>query len=278
MRTLKFEHILLPLFFSTTAHLLAGMMIFILAGQMETTEKQNTINPTKVIQIEKASNELLKKLRTVGIKNGKKEFSTPRTVSSPRKNKQTKIKTNKINLSALATKKMKNYNIETSRTPRKKIVTRYNRLAASKMLRELSVSRSDAQALRNANFNLKFEAPEGVSEDELNSMEKIFYGFQKRAYQTYVSSFLHQYNEVITRKPYLKRHLTGGKHTMTGRITFDKKGNIISTKIIRWSVDDNLQQLFENTLHGIRAIYNPPRAMVEKDGEFKIYYKLVISG
>lgn len=145
------------------------------------------------------------------------------------------------------------------------------------MMREMGTQSTRAEVLKRTGFNLHFEPPEGVTEDELNSVEKIFYSFQKRTFTTYVTSFLSTYQQKIINKPQLRTALQSERHLLTGKIDFDREGNILRIKILRSSPSDEVHQLFEETLKGIQGLPNPPKALVEKREQFTIYYQLNIN-
>lgn len=145
------------------------------------------------------------------------------------------------------------------------------------MMKEMGTKSTRAEVLKRTGFNLHFEPPEGVSEDELNSVEKIFYSFQKRTFTTYVTSFLSTYQQKIINKPQLRTALQSERHLLTGKVDFDKEGNILRIKILRSSPSDEVHQLFEETLKGIGGLPNPPKALVEKREQFTIYYQLNIN-
>ncbi|CAN0071766.1 unnamed protein product, partial [Chrysoparadoxa australica] len=143
--------------------------------------------------------------------------------------------------------------------------------------KSLGTQSSDAEILGRAGFNLHFEPPEGVNEDELNSTEKIFYSFQKRTFVSYVNSFLSTYQNAILNKPQIQSALRNEKHLLTGKIDFDKDGNILRIKILRSSHDDDIHNLFEKTLREIRTLPNPPKDLVDGRDQFTIYYQLSVN-
>lgn len=145
------------------------------------------------------------------------------------------------------------------------------------LMQQMGTKSSRAEVLKRTGFNLHFEPPEGVSEDELNSVEKIFYSFQKRTFTTYVQSFLSTYQQKIINKPQIRAALKTERHLLTGKIDFDKEGNIMRIKILRSSPSDEIHELFEETLKGIRSLPNPPKDLVEKREQFTIYYQLHIN-
>ncbi len=145
------------------------------------------------------------------------------------------------------------------------------------MLRDSGAQSQQAEILKSTGFNLHFEPPEGIPEDELNTAEKIFYSFQKRTFIGYVNSFMSSYNATLNQYPQIKNALRNERHLLTGRITFDKEGNIMRIKILRSSNNDEVHKLFEKTLLNIRSLPNPPKAIIEDKDQFNIYYQLRIN-
>ncbi len=145
------------------------------------------------------------------------------------------------------------------------------------LLKEMGTNSTMSEVLSNTNFNLHFEPPEGVSEDELNSTEKIYYSFQKRTFIGYVNSFYSTYQSIVLKRPTLLSILRSERHLMTGKVIFDIEGNIMRIQILRSSSNDDLHELFETTLRNIRSLPNPPKDLVKGREEFTIYYQLRIN-
>lgn len=151
------------------------------------------------------------------------------------------------------------------------------RMNQKRFLKKISTERYLDPVLSNSNFALNPEIPQGVSEDELNSADKVFYSFQKRTMEQYLSSFVDQYQNMKRAKPQIKAKLISKQHLLTGRITFDKMGNIVTIKIMKSSQDDDIHMLFEETLKGIGNVPNPPDDIISSDDQFTIYYVLKIN-
>lgn len=243
----------------------------------------------KTFKIRKITRKELKKIRTVGVKNGKKTFSKKLPKGNqPRKKKKLSITSLKpivkpstkivkikdfdfSKISGSVKKRLSFSGIETTT----KYVRKEHRISET-YLNHLSLSPDNAKVLRKSGLNISFDPPEGVKLDELNSLEKIYYSFQKRTWEVYVQSFLQTYERLSLEKPRIKRRFDNEMHVMSGKILFDKDGNIISIKIIRSSTDDDLHELFEETLKKINSLPNPPKDLVEREGNFTIYYQLKI--
>ncbi|EQC48144.1 hypothetical protein M899_2663 [Bacteriovorax sp. BSW11_IV] len=134
------------------------------------------------------------------------------------------------------------------------------------------------QMLANKDFDLEFTPPEGVTEDELNSFDKIYYSFIKRTYEKYVNSFVTNYFSLLTERPYLAGDIENQKHYVRARVTFDKKGNIMAIKIFNEKSSDAVYELFERTMRGLGSLPNPPKEFFEgKEEEFNIYFVLKVN-
>lgn len=135
-----------------------------------------------------------------------------------------------------------------------------------------------AAALNNTDVLVNLEVPEGVDQDELNKYELMFYGFQKRTATGYINNFYKHLDKFQRENPHLTFPMTDTKQTMTGRVTYDNKGNITQIKMIRWSNEQRLQDFFEDVLKDMDTLHNPPQALWERTGEFSIFFSLVLNG
>lgn len=138
-----------------------------------------------------------------------------------------------------------------------------------------SLTPAEEKIIDGADFNIAFTPPKGVKYDELNPLEKKLYSFQRRSYQIYVQSFLRTYFRAKLQKPYLLQKLAAADLTLHGKIVFDSSGNIVSIKIINPTGDDDITNLFQQTLETIEALRNPPAEIIE-NGTFSGYYTLIL--
>jgi hypothetical protein len=92
-----------------------------------------------------------------------------------------------------------------------------------------------------------------------------------------VNSFYSSYQSLILKRPSLLGVLQSERHLMTGKVIFDKEGNIMRIKILRSSSNDDLHELFETSLKDIRSLPNPPKDLVKNREEFTIYYQLRVN-
>lgn len=135
-----------------------------------------------------------------------------------------------------------------------------------------------ARSLSNSDILVNLEVPEGVNPDELNEYELMFYGFQRRTAIGYVNSFYKKLDKFQRENPHIQFPMTDTKQVMTGRLTYDEKGNIKQIKMIRWTNVDRLQGFFEEVLKDMDTLHNPPKPLWSKTGEFSIFFSLVING
>lgn len=128
---------------------------------------------------------------------------------------------------------------------------------------------------RISNFEIRYERPEGVSEDELNSDEKAYYSFYVRSYQNYFSKIYSNYEKIVLERPALSR-VFDKKHLLIGKIDYDENGNIVTVRIIKSSEDDDLHYFFEETLKQLNQP-NPPKVFTKNRKQFSIFYQLQIN-
>ncbi len=219
---------------------------------------------------------LLEKMRLIGTKDGQKDLSL--------KVAQEKNLKESLSLNDLSAKYQKTQNnpptIYQKRSSSDIELPNYKsskEFQDSNVLRSALLARPDADILANASLRLQVLPTQGVKEDELNSSEKMFYSFHRRAYIAYVNSFFSAYNNMLNTRPSIKNTIMQEQHSLMGKVVFDRDGNIISIKILDNDDSKEMNNLFENTLSGIKALYNPPEMLVKDQKEFTIFYRLNIN-
>lgn len=141
--------------------------------------------------------------------------------------------------------------------------------------KNITTSNSNPVAQKLSNFEIRYERPEGVSEDELNSDEKAYYAFFKRSYASYLSKLYATYEKVAVERPALERAFES-KHLLIGKIDYDDKGNIVTVKILKSSDNDDVHYFFEETLKQLN-LPNPPKSFIKNKKAFSTYYQIQIN-
>lgn len=141
--------------------------------------------------------------------------------------------------------------------------------------RNISVSSSNPVAQKLSNFEIRYERPEGVSEDELNSDEKAYYSFFKRSYASYLSKLYATYDKIAVERPGIEKDFEG-KHLLIAKIDYDEKGNIVTVKILKSSDSDDIHYFFEETLKQLN-LPNPPKSFIKSKKGFSTYYQIQIN-
>ncbi len=124
-----------------------------------------------------------------------------------------------------------------------------------------------------SDINLEFEVPEGVKEDELNKIEQIIYGFQRRVATKYVNSYLLELQN-FQKNNLGKRFPSKDTEHVLGKLTFDSDGNILKIHSVKWSQNKDFQEFFVALLQRINGLPNPPKVLLTKNGEFNILFSL----
>lgn len=248
--------------------------------------KQARGHQVKLEQIKFIPPEEVLKYKKVGIKDGKKNLlrpdlipppSLPAAPQAPRQKSTPQFSLEKLAPSPPPSK------VTNEDSPNFYFNYKENRTIPPNEEQELLKSKA-AQAFpipsnkateRISNFEIRYERPEGVSEDELNSDEKAYYSFYVRSYQNYFSKIYSNYEKILVQKPGLSR-VFDKKHLLIGKIDYDVNGNIIMVKILKSSDSDDLHYFFEETLKQLNQP-NPPKIFTKNRKQFSIYYQLQIN-
>ena len=138
-----------------------------------------------------------------------------------------------------------------------------------------SIAGEDSDLILNS--GIKFESKKGVPVDELNTQELVYYAFKNRTAIQYKNSVVKNLNILKRDNPSLFRRIKDSIHDMSGKISYDREGNVVNIKITQWSDSNEVQDFFVNALKDIRAIPNPPEGLLDEEGFRATYHlKLVL--
>jgi hypothetical protein len=239
----------------------------------------------RIDKIDFISKEDLDRIKRVGITHGKKKLDQPDFIkqtqaqplfpspSSPPLAPQTQTQTQAQGVTQAPESQAQ----MPSSAKEEKVISLSNSHEVIKRdtLKGLSFNRDSVAAQKISNFEIRYERPEGVSENELNSDEKAFYSFYKRSYSSYVSKLYSTYDAVAITHPKIRKDFEN-QHLLVGRIDYDENGNIIAIKILKSSDSDDVHYFFEETLKKL-ILPNPPKIFVKKKKEFSIYYQVQVN-
>ena len=253
-------------------------------------------SPIKLDQINILKPEEVEKFRRVGIKDGAKNLNRPDLAQKPQIQNGLSLEKLAPTLPALnqnqapAPKNPKSSGVDFIASKpdntsgghfyfnhkNQKVIPRSTEQEQLKLEATKNFTPPINKATQNiSNFEIRYERPEGVSEDELNSDEKTYYSFYVRSYQNYFSKIYSTYEKTVIERPALAR-VFDKKHLLIGKIDYDEKGNIVTVRILKSSEDDDLHYFFEETLKQLNQP-NPPKVFTKSRKQFSIYYQLQIN-
>jgi len=233
----------------------------------------------------------LKKIKSVGIKDGKKDHFQPdfmknqmqrlgiNNMTPPQPNIPPNFKAGKTPSPIMNTQnfepKKENANFFQYKKSKTIQSNREHDEIKVQTLNQLPSPPSYSKAQNISNFEIRLERPDGVSEDELNSDEKAFYSFYKRSYANYVSKLYATYETVRVQRPGIDQDFND-KHLLMAKVEYDENGNIVSIKILKSSQSDHVHYFFEEALKKLN-LPNPPKVFVKNRQNFSIYYQVLIN-
>lgn len=244
---------------------------------------QTLKNSVKIDQIKIIQPKELEQIRRVGIKNGRKNLERP----DLKPELVSKSLPGQISMDKLAPTYPPNKNPVNSKittTAENPFYFNYKNKKDIPRSNEQDRLKNEAVSLNGpmnkatekmSNFEIRYERPEGVSEDELNSDEKAYYSFYVRSYKNFYSKIYSNYEKILIERPGLNK-VFDRKHTLIGKIDYDENGNIVTVRILKSSDSDDLHYFFEETLKDLSQP-NPPKIFTKNRKEFSIFYQIQIN-
>lgn len=288
---------------STLMHGVLALMWGHLSAIPETRPNEDP-SASQRFELENLSDSQIQKIRQAGVRGGSKDgFSAPipQTDSAPSeaeapdqpKRDQTEASGGGISLKDLAPRpgpsskkdsstqeRTKNPDASALRVSNKEAaaqrIARQQQAIQGEVLNELSASNRAREVIKTTGFNLQFDPPEGIPQDELNSVEKIFYSFQRRTFTSYVNTFISNYHQMSLQSSKLKQALQTQSHDLLGKVEFNERGETTSIRVMEGSPIQEVRDLFEKTLKDLK-LPNPPKDLLREDGRLVIYYRLKIN-
>jgi ubiquitin-protein ligase len=211
------------------------------------------------------------KLRTVGEKDGaKNHLAVKDSFKAKQKSK------NLLGLDDLSYEEILQ---ETSRELKRieQSDLRVTKQRIKKLLDSSDTGQAENVFSKTRDVDIQMVVPEGVKLDELNKLELMLYSFQKRSALKYINTLFKEINDFERKNPHLKFPFTKGDQKLYGKVVYDKNGNVVQIKMLKWSDVQKLQNLFLNVLKGMNSLPNPPEPLVKND-KFEIIYGVTIKG
>jgi hypothetical protein len=257
----------LPAFLDTTGKWLSN-----------TSEKRDR-NPLKIVNI-----------RNVGEKTGVKDYiNLPKKLKAPKK----KISTKQLQFNSLQ-------ELDLTKFQRKKTTKNQTKSPSLFKLKEsysgpeLSLNNEkikrfvktsslnsdpleEFKAFDDTNDVYDLQVPKGVKEDQLNKAELVFYSFRKRTALAYVNSFRKELNAFERKNPHLNFPMTSFEETVSGTITYDMNGDILTIQSKKLSQIQKLQDFFMDVLKNMSSLPNPPDELVSEEDKFVINFVFTVN-
>lgn len=126
--------------------------------------------------------------------------------------------------------------------------------------------------------SVSFIPPKGISPDQLNEFEKVFYAFYKRVAMQYINSVQISVRKRVNERPYVQGSLQKAQpQELRAVIRYDELGNAEIVKILHSSEDDDIHKIFEDALGKMDKIPNIVKDLKDEDGKYYAIFSLSIN-
>ena len=151
------------------------------------------------------------------------------------------------------------------------------RLQDSRPLSSYPYLRQSLDALQSSQLKVAFIPPRGVKVSQLNQWEQVFYSFNLRIHEVYANSLVTSHINYIKQNPHaFHQGFLPSAEILRAIVRFDHLGNMQKINVLRWSQNDDIQNIFLKSLENIKAIPNPPQSLVKNHRHFDLYFNLIV--
>lgn len=137
-------------------------------------------------------------------------------------------------------------------------------------------SEKSKHAFDGSMFDVGIVLPEGISEDELNRFEEMFYSFRKRVAEQYINQILRLSSIVENRYPRTAFPWTNKTQILKAKLTYNNEGNLERIEFLQKTEAKILQEFYQEVMNNMNKIPNPPRAILNNDSNFELIFGLNI--
>lgn len=161
---------------------------------------------------------------------------------------------------------------------RKQSVTR-NQYMQKKISKESFAQKNWTNELSHVqDASVSFLPPKGITPDQLNEFEKVFYAFYKRVAIQYINSVQISVRNRVNERPYVQNTLMAAEaQELKAVIRYDELGNAEIVKILSSSKNDDIHKIFEDALGKMDKIPNIVKDLKDEDGKYYAIFSLSIN-
>ena len=148
---------------------------------------------------------------------------------------------------------------------------------SSRPLSSYPYLRQSLDALQSSQLKVAFIPPRGVKVSQLNQWEQVFYSFNLRIHEVYANSLITSHINYVKQNPHaFQQGFLPSAEILRAIVRFDHLGNMQKINVLRWSQNDDIQNIFLKSLENIKAIPNPPQSLVKNHRHFDLYFNLIV--
>jgi hypothetical protein len=127
----------------------------------------------------------------------------------------------------------------------------------------------------NSSFSL--ELPSGTPEDQVEEIKASLFSFYRRVGELFYTNLASEYAETQSVSPNWQIPVDRQKDMIVLNVTYDSKGNIMRIKTLFPAKIKTHSDFFFEGIGRIEKIPNPPKVLLDENGQFSINYALKLN-
>ncbi len=118
--------------------------------------------------------------------------------------------------------------------------------------------------------------PKGIKEEQLNKWQLVYYSFHKRVFSQYLTQLYLNAEQMIRQHPYAQFPFLRTPDSAIIRATYQRDGTLIHIDREKNSDSRLFNEFLFNSIQSFPLVPNPPRFLLNEDGQFEIVYSFSV--
>ena len=126
----------------------------------------------------------------------------------------------------------------------------------------------------NNNASIGVVIPKGVKEEALNKWQMVLYSFHKRVFSQYLTQLFLNAQEMERLYPYSQFPYVREPDFVKVKVTYNQDGSLHHVERMKQSSSRLLNEFFQNTIGEMNFIPNPPKLIINPEGQFELIFEV----
>jgi hypothetical protein len=139
-----------------------------------------------------------------------------------------------------------------------------------------SFNTNDGSTGQGNNASIGVVIPKGVKEEALNKWQMVLYSFHKRVFSQYLTQLYLNAQDMERIHPYHEFPYVREPDSVRVKSTYEADGTLVRVEKLKHSDSRLLNEFFLNTMQDMNTIPNPPKLIINENGQFDLIFEVKV--